>query len=52
MSTNFTAACIQLNSKRTLAEDVPSIIEYVDLAIAKNADLILLPELISFEKHF
>ena len=44
MSTNFTAACIQLNSKRTLAEDVPSIIEYVDLAIAKNADLILLPE--------
>jgi predicted amidohydrolase len=40
----FTAACVQLNSKRTLDENLPTIRELILDAASRGADFITLPE--------
>jgi predicted amidohydrolase len=40
----FTAACVQLNSKRTLDENLPDILKLILEAASRGADFITLPE--------
>ena len=40
----FTAACVQLNSKRTLDENLPTIRDLIVEAASRGADFITLPE--------
>ncbi len=42
--TTFTAACVQLNSRRDLAENLPTIRDLILQAADKGADFITLPE--------
>ena len=44
MSKKFIAACIQLNSKRDLEDDIPIIVNFIGEAIKKRATFITLPE--------
>lgn len=44
MASRFTAACLQLNSKRDIKDNIPEITTLLDDAVGAGADLITLPE--------
>ncbi len=44
MESRFTAACLQLNSKRDIKDNIPEITALLDDAVRAGADLITLPE--------
>ena len=44
MASQFTAACLQLNSKRTIDDNLPEVTDLLDEAIGAGADFITLPE--------
>ncbi len=44
MATRFTAACLQLNSKRNIKDNIPEITTLLDEAVKAGADFITLPE--------
>ena len=44
MFPQFTAACLQLNSKRNISENIPEITKLLDEATSIDADFITLPE--------
>ena len=44
METHFTAACLQLNSKRNIEDNIPEITTLMDDAVRMDADFITLPE--------
>ena len=44
MASRFTAACLQLNSKRDIKDNISEITTLLDDAVGAGADLITLPE--------
>lgn len=44
MASQFTAACLQLNSKRTIDDNLPEVTDLLDEAIGAGAYFITLPE--------
>ena len=44
MAFRFTAACLQLNSKRDIKDNIPEITTLLDHAVGEGADFITLPE--------
>ena len=44
MANRFTAACLQLNSKRNIRDNIPEITKLLDDAVRAGADFITLPE--------